>query len=573
MDYKWQSKALPEVLIENALATALGVHPLLARLLCQRGVTTFDAAKAYFRPQLAHLHDPFLMTGMHEAVARIQKAIKQGEKIMIYGDYDVDGTTSVALLYAYFSPIYPHLTTYIPDRYKEGYGVSTAGIDVAHQKDITLIIALDCGVKSVDKVQYAHDLGIDFIICDHHNPGPVLPAAIAVLDAKRADCNYPYKELSGCGVGFKLLQAFHATRGGDFEELVPLLDLVAVSIGADIVPITGENRLLAHFGMQVINTAARPGLQALMGNTPNKQYSITDVVFTAGPRINAAGRMEHGKIAVQLLTGTDPEKVKALAETVNTLNTKRQSLDKSITAEALAIIQQPEEWAKQATVVLGENWSKGVIGIVASRLIESRYRPTIVFTKSGEKLAGSARSVYGFDVYEALEACSAHLEQFGGHMYAAGMTLYPSSYAAFKTAFENVVANTLPEELKTPVIEYDAEARLDDFDLKFLNILKQFGPFGPENMNPVFCLRDLMDTGSSRAVGADQSHLKLSLVDTETGIVMDGIAFKLGAKLELLKKGPVDVVAHLEENVWKDTRKLQLRALDIRPAAASSQTI
>lgn len=566
MDYKWQPRATADPSVVAHLAEVLNQNPILAQLLAQRGITTLETARDFFRPNLAQLHNPFLMAGMTDAVQRLQTAIKTGERIMLYGDYDVDGTTAVSLMYAYFSSFCKQLHTYIPDRYKEGYGVSTAGIDAAQSLGVTLIVALDCGVKSVDKVAYAKAKGIDFIICDHHNPGPELPEAIAVLDPKRLDCKYPYKELSGCGVGFKLVQAFHAKRGGDFSELYPLLDLLAVSIGADIVPITGENRVLAHFGMQVLNQHPRPGLKALMGGNTEKVHSITDVVFTAGPRINAAGRMEHGKIAVELLSSTDAEHVQALASQVNALNAQRQSLDKSITAEALEMIQLAEEWAKETTVVLGPDWSKGVIGIVASRLIEHRYRPTIVFTKSGEKLAGSARSIYGFDVYEALEASSEYLEQFGGHMYAAGMTMYPENFELFRNKFEEVVKNTLPESLKVPVIQYDAEARLEDFDHKFLKVLKQFGPFGPENMNPLFLLRGLMDTGASRPVGADQTHLKLQLVDPESGVVIDGIAFKLGAKLEILKSGPVDVVAHLEENVWNNTVKLQLRALDLRPA-------
>lgn len=571
MDYKWHLRATPDPSVTAHLSEVLNVHPILAQLLAHRGVTTFESAREFFRPNLAQLHDPFLMADMQAAVLRLQTAIKKGETIMLYGDYDVDGTTAVSLMYAYFSGFYNQLHTYIPDRYKEGYGVSTAGIDAAKSLGITLIVALDCGVKSVDKVQYAKAFGIDFIICDHHNPGAELPDAIAVLDPKRADCQYPYKELSGCGVGFKLVQAFHAKRGGDFEDLHPLLDLLAVSIGADIVPVTGENRILAHFGMQVLNQNPRPGLMALMGGPREHPYSITDVVFTAGPRINAAGRMEHGKIAVELLTSTDATRVKTLAAEVNALNAQRQSLDKSITATALEMIRPAEEWAKETTVVYDPNWSKGVIGIVASRLIEHRYRPTIVFTKSGEKLAGSARSIYGFDVYEALEASSEFLEQFGGHMYAAGMTLHPEHFESFRNKFEAVVKASLPDDLKSPVIQYDAEAKLEDFDFKFLNILQQFGPFGPENMNPIFCLRGLMDTGASRPVGADEAHLKLQLVDPESGVVMDGIAFKMGPKLALLQSGPVDVVAHLEDNVWKNSRKLQLRALDIRPAQPFEQ--
>lgn len=573
MEYNWILK--PQASAEEAaqVQTALGISPVLANLLAQRGITDFEGAKAFFRPDLRQLHNPYLMQDMDKAVERILKAMKLGERILIYGDYDVDGTTSVALMYDYLKDTYPHLVTYIPDRYKEGYGVSYAGIDFAHDNEITLIIALDCGVKAIAQVAYANERGIDFIICDHHTPGDALPSAVAVLDPKRTDCSYPYKELSGCGVGFKLIQALHERMGGDFQTLIPLLDLLAVSIGSDIVPIAGENRVLAYFGMQVFNGRQRQAFYQMALQVNKPVFTITDVVFIIGPRINAAGRMEHGRIAVELLTAKDPQAVAALVERINSLNQTRKDLDKNITAAALEQLREEGIEKTAASVVYDPQWSKGVIGIVASRLIENYYKPTIVFTKSGEKLAGSARSVQGFDVYEALDACSDVLEQFGGHKYAAGMTLKPENYTAFKAKFQAVVAATILPEQKVPALEVDAVATLEDFTAKFYRVLQQFGPFGPENMDPLFCVQNLVDTGKSRVVGADKSHLKLDVKNVATGYSIGGIGFKMAEKYALLEKGPVDVIGHLDVNVFRGETTFQLRVLDIKSSAPENLII
>jgi single-stranded-DNA-specific exonuclease len=569
MEYNWNPLPEPDPEVVRALQASLNVSIDLVRLLAQRGICDFESARSWFRPALADLHDPFLMSGMKEAVTRLQKAINRRERILFFGDYDVDGTTAVSLMASYFKTLYTNFETYIPDRYLEGYGVSKAGIDFAHANGCRLIVALDCGVKAIDKVAYAKSLGIDFIICDHHTPGHQLPDAVAVLDPKRTDCPYPYKELSGCGVGFKLVQAFHAKLGGDFEDLVPLLDLLAVSIGADIVPITGENRILAHFGMLRLNQSPRPGLKALMEDAGAGPFNITNVVFVAGPRINAAGRMDHGKLAVALLTSEDPQATANLATEVRHLNTQRRQLDQSITQQALMQMEADSE-NRHATVVYREDWSKGVIGIVASRLIENCFRPTIVLTKSGKKLAGSARSIPNFDLYEALEQCQAHLEQFGGHKYAAGMTLFPEQLPAFKAAFDAAVGKLMQPEWRMPVHTYDLEVALDAFDASFYRIMQQFGPFGPENMDPVFRINNLHDTGESRKVGGDQTHLKVQLVDRETGTTIDGIAFKMAHSLEILQSGPVDILTHLDENVWRGTRRLQLRIIDIAPAGSKT---
>ena len=435
--------------------------------MLQRGITNYTDAKRFFRPKLEDLHDPFLMRDMDKAVVRIEKAIAGNENILVYGDYDVDGTTAVSLLSQYLRTRTTQVYTYIPDRYTEGYGVSFQGIDFASENDFSLIVALDCGVKAVDKVSYANGLGIDFIICDHHRPGEILPEAVAVLDPKRSDCDYPYKELCGCGIGFKLIQALASKKEEAIEDLVSYLDLVATAIGADIVPIDGENRTLAYFGLQVINSQPRPGIQAILNQVEKEILTITDVVFIIAPRINAAGRMKHGEDAVRLLTETDTAKANAYAEEINNHNLDRRDTDKQITEEALAQIEEYKEQDRLTTVVYKEDWHKGVIGIVASRLTETYYRPTLVFTKSGDKLAASARSVKGFDIYNALEACSAHIEQFGGHKYAAGLTLDPDNYEAFKQAFEDEVSKTIDRKLLTPEIKIDAEIKLDDITPKF----------------------------------------------------------------------------------------------------------
>ncbi len=561
---RWTLKPIPEYQKITRLSQELGVDKIIATLLVQRGIETYGQAKDFFRPDLKKLHDPFLMKDMDLAVARIEKAISNNENILVYGDYDVDGTTSVALLSSYLKTFYPNIATYIPDRYTEGYGVSFQGIDFAHDNDFSLIIALDCGVKAIDKVAYAKEKNIDFIICDHHRPSSKLPDAVAVLDPKREDCNYPYKELCGCGVGFKLIQALASANGETTEDLIPYLDLVATAIGADIVPITGENRILAYHGLKVINTTPRPGFKAIMQQTNKKSFSITDVVFIIAPRINAAGRMKHGNHAVTLLTETDYTQAANYAIDINTYNTDRKETDKAITIEALQQIIANNEQERYTTVVYDENWHKGVIGIVASRLIETYYRPTLVFTKSGDKLAASARSVSGFDVYEALEACKQHIEQFGGHKYAAGLTLLEKNFEAFKNTFEKVVAQTIDRKLLTREIKIDLKINLSDITPKLYRILNQFSPFGPGNMTPVFMIEDLQDTGYGKPVGEDGKHLRFTATQNGEGKLV-GIGFNLGEKYALIKdKKPFKAVFTIDENEWNSVKSLQLKVKDIK---------
>jgi single-stranded-DNA-specific exonuclease len=561
---RWNLKPQPNLINVNHLATSLGVDAAVASLLAQRGVHTYEEARKFFRPSLDDLHNPYLMKDMDKAVERIETAIQNGENILVFGDYDVDGTTAVSLMSSYLKSFYPNVDTYIPDRYKEGYGVSDAGIDYADDNGCTLIIALDCGIKSIDKVAYANSKGIDFIICDHHRPGDTLPDAVAILDPKRDDCNYPYDELCGCGVGFKLVQALAINRGQTIEDLIPYLDLVATAIAADIVPITGENRVLAKFGLEVINSSPRPGIKALIQNIKKQVLTISDVVFVIAPRINAAGRIKHGNYAVQLLTEFNLAEAEGFAAQIEGLNADRKDLDKQITAEALMQIEQNHDHDKKTTVVFQEDWHKGVIGIVASRLIETYYRPTLVFTRSGDKLAASARSVKDFDVYNALEACAEHLEQFGGHMYAAGLTLKEEQYPHFRQKFEAVVADTIHPDLLIPEISIDAEISLEDINPKFFRILKQFEPFGPGNMTPVFLTRNLMDSGFGKSIGSDDTHLKL-FVKQEGTEGYGAIGFGLAAKKDLACNGEsFDAVYSIDENVWNGQTNLQLRLRDIR---------
>ena len=548
------------------LAQALGIDPLLSSLLVQRGITTFDQAKRFFRPSLEELHDPFLMQDMDLAVKRIQQAIEAQENILVYGDYDVDGTTSVALLSSYLKTYYPNIATYIPDRYDEGYGVSYKGIDFAQDNDITLIIALDCGIKAIEKVAYASKKGIDFIICDHHRPGAKLPKAVAVLDPKRDDCSYPYKELCGCGVGFKLIQALGSERGQTIEDLLLYLDLVATAIGADIVPVTGENRVLAYYGLQVINSNPRVGYQAILKQVNKSTLTITDVVFIIAPRINAAGRMKHGNHAVRLLVETDPKNAAQWASEIELFNADRKDADKQITKEALAQIIKASEQENNTTVVYKEHWHKGVIGIVASRLIETYYRPTLVFTKSGDKLAASARSVKGFDVYNALEGCAQYIEQFGGHKYAAGLTLQEKDYPDFKAQFEKVVSKTIDPKLLNPEINIDAQLDLVAITPKFHRILKQFAPFGPGNRQPVFMTENLKDTGYGKCVGADKTHLRLTVKQVNSKAIV-GIGFGLGDKKDTAcSDTSFKAVYCIDENLWQGKVSLQLRIKDIQPS-------
>lgn len=547
-----------------SLTNSLNISPVLASLLVQRGVQHFEDAKQFFRPSLAHLHDPFLMRDMEVAIRRIEQAIGNKEHILIYGDYDVDGTTAVAVLYSFLKRYYGHIGYYVPDRYKEGYGISFQGIDYAGRNQYTLIIALDCGIKSVDKVAYAKAKGIDFIIGDHHTPGPQLPDAVAVLDPKRIDCTYPYKELSGCGIAFKIIQAFAKTNQLQEAEVYQYLDLVAVSIASDIVPITGENRVLAYFGLKKLNNNPNFGLKALIDlSSKVGDLNLTDVIFQIGPRINAAGRIEHAKDAVKLLIARSAEEAKSCCDLVDIQNMQRKDFDAKITAEALTLIQTNEQLQKRkTTVVYQENWHKGVIGIVASRLTERYYRPTIVLTKSNGHVAGSARSVAGFDLYEALAACSDLLEQFGGHKYAAGLTMKVENVSALQSRFEEVVAQSIAPELLEPEIVIDAPLKLTDITPKFFRILKQFAPFGPENHAPVFLAKNLYIQGAASLVGVN--HLKM-FVTQEGAPVFDCIGFGLGAYLPQLNKGiPFSACFCIEENIWRDKRSIQLNIKGIR---------
>lgn len=561
---RWTLKPKPDWSKVKELSKALNIDDIIASLLVQRGVETYEAAKTFFRPQLSDLHDPFLMKDMEKAVARIELAITNNENILVYGDYDVDGTTSVALMSSYLRTIHPNIATYIPDRYDEGYGVSFKGIDFAHDNDFSLIIALDCGVKAVDKVAYAKEKQIDFIICDHHRPGNELPNAVAILDPKQSDCNYPYDELCGCGVGFKLIQALASKKDETAEDLLEYLDLVATAIGADIVTITGENRVLAYFGLQVINSQPRAGFKAIINQINKERLTITDVVFIIGPRINAAGRMKHGQYAVDLLTETNIEDSEFIAKEIEAFNTDRRDKDKQITQEALQQIEDNNEQNRFTNVVYNENWHKGVIGIVASRLIETYYKPTLVFTKSGDKLAASARSVSGFDVYNAIEACSDFIEQFGGHKYAAGLTLKEENYEKFKAKFEEVVANTIDKQSLTPEIKVDAQIELYEVNDKLMRILKQFQPFGPENRSPVFMTKNLKDTGYGKCVGDDKTHLRLTATQNGTPKLVC-IGFGLGDKLDLISnKTPFNAVYTIDENHWQGKVSLQLKLKDIK---------
>ncbi|GGC89760.1 single-stranded-DNA-specific exonuclease RecJ [Flavobacterium lutivivi] len=561
---RWTLKPKPSQEKVKHLASQLNVDEIVAMLLVQRGIESFEQAKTFFRPSLNDLHNPYLMKDMDKAVARIEKAIANEENILVFGDYDVDGTTAVSLVSSYLKSYYPNIATYIPDRYNEGYGISYKGIDFADDNGFSLIIALDCGIKSIDHVAYAHERNIDFIICDHHRPGNELPNAVAVLDPKRDDCSYPYDELCGCGVGFKLIQALAQNNSQTIEDLIPYLDLVATAIAADIVPITGENRVLAKFGLEVINSNPRPGIKALIQNIKKKVLTITDVVFIIAPRINAAGRIKHGNEAVALLTEFDLAQAEIFASEIEQHNADRKDFDKQITVEALSQIIENNEKENFSTVVYNENWHKGVIGIVASRLTETYYRPTIVFTKSGDKLAASARSVKDFDIYNALEACAEHLEQFGGHMYAAGMTLKEENYLAFKEAFEKIVEQTIHPDLLIPEISVDAEIELSDINEKLIRILNQFEPFGPQNMTPLFLTKNVFDTGYAKQIGSENEHLK-AFVKQENSSSFNAIGFKIGNKYDLVKnQKKFDAVYSIEENEWNGNVSVQLQLRDIK---------
>jgi single-stranded-DNA-specific exonuclease len=559
---RWSLQPKPKATIVLELAKSLGISKTIATLLVQRGVTTFDEAKSFFRPSLEAIHNPYLMKDMDKAVKRIEIAIASNENILIYGDYDVDGTTAVSLVYAYLKTFYKNATTYIPDRYKEGYGISFAGIDYAEDNDCSLIIALDCGIKAIDKVTYAQQKNIDFIICDHHKPGDEIPDAVAVLNPKRKDCDYPFKELCGCGVGFKLIQAIGEKRNQTITDFIPYLDLVATAIAADIVPVNGENRVLAFYGLQVINSNPRNGIKALIHQVKKKTLTITDVVFIVAPRINAAGRIKHGNYAVELLTEMDFNAAINFAKDIENYNTERKDLDQNITKEALQQIKENKEENRCTSVVYHKNWHKGVIGIVASRLIETYYRPTLVFTKSGEKLAASARSVKGFDVYNALLECKDYIEQFGGHKYAAGLTLLPENYEQFKSKFEDVVAKTISEKQKTPEITIDAEIELSEITPKFFRIIQQMAPFGPQNMKPVFRTRSIRDNGYGKTVGKENTHLKLNIIEGANPKTYNAIGFGLGDKINLVKN-EFDIAYTIEENEYNGYTSIQLLLKDL----------
>ena len=560
----WNIKDTPLKETTAHLIECLGVDAVVAQLLAQRGIMTFEEARAFFRPHIGQLHDPFLMQDMDKAVGRLQQAIDQKEAVMVYGDYDVDGTTSVSLLTHFLRSQGLDVTPYIPDRYAEGYGLSKKGIDTAKAANISLMIALDCGVKAIEQVAYAKTLGIELIICDHHTPADVLPDALAVLDPKRGDCTYPFKELCGCGVGFKLMQGLLQQQGKEVNEIIAYLDFVAVAIAADIVPMVGENRAFTFLGLQQLNTHPRPGLKALMRDKPTRQI-ISDVVFVMAPRINAAGRMKHGLNAVELLLSASDEEAKKRAQEVETYNSSRREVEQDITKEALAQIVANEEEKSAANVVYAPHWHKGVIGIVASRLIETYYRPTLVFTKSGEGvLAASARSVRGFNVYKAIDACRAHIIQFGGHKYAAGVTIKEESYEAFKAAFETQVAQTITAAQKEQSLDIDVALPFAFITPKLLRILKQMEPFGPENRSPVFYTEGVVDSGYAKLVGQDKSHLKARFVQGSSSPI-DGIGFGLGDKIGLLKsKKPFSIAYDLEENHWQGTVSVQLSVKDIQ---------
>ena len=570
MTYKWIFKNLTkeQINIQESLSKELNISPILAGLLVQRGINTFEDARRFFRPDFAFLHDPFLMADMEKATDRLTEAIQNNEKILIYGDYDVDGTTSVSLVYKFIQKIYNNVDFYIPDRYLEGYGISIQGINYAIENNFKLIVALDCGIKAVEKIKYASENNVDFIICDHHTPDNILPAAVAVLDPKRPDCNYPYKHLSGCGVGFKLLQAFSQKNNIPFSELTSMLDLVALSIASDIVPITGENRILAYYGLEQLNSNPSVGVKSILivCGLVDKTITIADIVFKVGPRINASGRMKQATEVVELFVSNDANFAKHKSDTINEYNNERKDLDKKITDEAITLIASDEAFsARKSVVIYKPDWHKGVIGIVASRLSEEFYKPSIVLTYSNGMASGSARSVPGFDIYSAIESCRDLLENFGGHRYAAGLTMKEENVPEFSQRFEQFVFSNITDEQTSPQVNIDALISFKDITPKFFSVLKQFGPFGPGNMKPIFATKQVMDYGSSRLVGKDQEHLKLELVDSSSENVMNGIAFGMYEYNDHLKSlKPLDICYTLEENTFNNVTNIQLMIKDIQ---------
>ena len=562
MQKRWKILSADETLT-SALQESLKINRTLCSILVQRGLTDFEKSKHYFRPQLSDLHDPWLMKDMRKAVTRIVAAFEHAEKVLVFGDYDVDGTTSVASMFQFLQNIYSEIDFYIPHRYREGYGVSKMGIDFAKENGFSLIISLDCGIKSVELITYAKTLGIDFIVCDHHLPDIELPPAVAILNAKQSDCNYPYKELCGCGVGFKLMMALSEELGLPDSAYLEYLDLVATAIAADIVPITGENRVLAYYGLQKVNENPCQGIRALMQLAGVQKYMhITNLVFVIAPRVNAAGRMDDARKAVQLFIEKDDNQALVFAEMLHSDNTDRREADSSITEEALALIEaNPEYSNRKTTVVCQEHWHKGVVGIVASRLIETYYRPTVVLTKSGDYLAGSARSVAGFNLYEAIYACREHLLGYGGHFAAAGMTLLPENLSAFSDAFEREVSKRITPELLVPEIIIDAPIDFSDITPSFYSILSQMEPFGPENMRPIFIARKVMDTGFSKIV--KEEHIRFVLKQNK--ITLTGIGFNMAAKFPLLQtQEPLDIVFTIDENEWNGVKSLQLKMIDLK---------
>ena len=568
MEKKWNIHQLSNLEEVSSLQAALAVDKTIAKLLSLRGVKTFDDAKSFFRPSLDMLHDPFLMKGMDVAVDRIVQAIANNENVLIFGDYDVDGTTSVALVYSFFKKYINEMRYYIPDRYAEGYGISFKSIDYAAENNYSLIIALDCGIKANDKINYANSKNVDFIICDHHLPGDEIPKAVAVLDPKQHDCPYPYKELAGCGIGFKLAQAFCIQNGIDEQEVFEYLDLVVTSIAADIVPITGENRVLAHYGLKKLNADPRPGLKALLAlnKQQDRELDINTLVFTIAPRINAAGRIEHGSKAVELLI-SDTDEATEFSKKINETNSQRRDIDISITDEAFETMDlDPITPFKKSTVLFNPSWHKGVVGIVASRMIERYYKPTIILTESNGMATGSARSVKDFDVYTAIENCSHLLEQFGGHKFAAGLSLKTENVKAFIEAFENEVSRSIKPEMLIPTVEIDLEIALDDVNDKLIRILNQFAPHGPHNMTPVFVSRAVLDTGFAKVVGAN--HLKLEVYQPNTQLTkIEAIAFGKGDFLNFFKRNiPVDIVYKIKVNEFRGVTSIQLIIEEIKAA-------
>lgn len=567
MEKRWKILA-PDTARAAALSSSLGINPQLGRLLVSRGIDNFEAARSFFRPSMDELPSPWLMKDMDKAATRIGKALESGEKILVYGDYDVDGTTSVACMFRYLSSVAApgQVDFYIPHRYREGYGVSRAGIDHATDHGYTLVVSLDCGIKSVELITLAASRGIDFIVCDHHLPGEELPPAHAILNAKQSDCPYPYKELCGCGVGYKLICALAEKAGAPKESTYQYLDLVATAIAADIVPITGENRILAFHGLKRVNEAPSPGIKALMDiGKAEKELSMTNLVFMIAPRVNAAGRMDDARKAVQLFIETDPAKAADIAAQLQSDNTDRKEADASITQEALALIQaDPHGMERRSTVLYQPHWHKGVIGIVASRLIEQYYRPTIILTGNGEVISGSARSIPGFNIHEGLDQCDDLLLGYGGHYFAAGMTLLPENFQAFSDRFEQVVRKTVPEHCFIPEIEIDAEISFTDITSSFHRIVSQMEPFGPGNTKPLFVARGVRDTGWSKIV--KQDHVKFSL--QQGSVRLGGIGFQMASKFPMLQQGlPVDIVFHVDENEWNGEKSLQLRVIDVKPNA------